>query len=95
VAEWVKAFPDLRFEVEELLADGDKVVSRSVMHGTHEGVWHGIAPTGRQVMIRIMVIHRIAGGQIVEDWVLVESLGFFQQLGLMPPTAEIFGRERQ
>ena len=92
VAEWVKAFPDLRFEVEELLADSDRVVSRSVMHGTHEGDWHGIAPTGRRVMIRMMVIHRIAGGQIVEDWVLVESLGFFQQLGLVASTPEILSR---
>jgi steroid delta-isomerase-like uncharacterized protein len=92
VGEWVKAFPDLRFEVEEVLADGDRVVSRSVMHGTHEGDWHGIAPTGRQVTIRMMVIHRIADGQIAEDWVLVESLGFFQQLGLLQSTGEIIGR---
>jgi steroid delta-isomerase-like uncharacterized protein len=92
VAQWVAAFPDLRFEVEELLADGDRVVSRSVMHGTHEGDWHGIAPTGKQVAIRMMVIHRIAGGQIAEDWVLVESLGFFHQLGLIPSTTEILSR---
>ena len=95
VTEWVNSFPDLRFEVEELLADGDRVVSRCVMHGTHEADWHGIAPTGRQVTIRMMVIHRIADGQIAEDWVLVESLGFFQQIGLIASTAEIFGRERQ
>ncbi len=95
VAEWVQAFPDLRFDVEELLADGDRVVSRCVMHGTHEREWHGIAATGQQVTIRMMVIHRIADGQIMEDWVLVESLGFFQQLGLLPATAEIFGQERQ
>jgi steroid delta-isomerase-like uncharacterized protein len=92
VAEWVNSFPDLRFEVEELLADGDRVVSRCVMHGAHKADWHGIAPTGREVTIRMMVIHRIADGQIAEDWVLVESLGFFQQLGLIPPTAEILQR---
>jgi predicted ester cyclase len=60
------------------------------MHGTHEAHWHGIAPTGKRVSIRMMVIHRIAEGQIIEDWVLVESLGFFQQLGLVASTAEIF-----
>jgi steroid delta-isomerase-like uncharacterized protein len=96
VTYWVDAFPDLRFEVEELLAEEDKVVSRSVMHGTHEGQWHGVAPTGKKVTIRMVVIHRIANGQIAEDWVLVESFGFFQQLGLIPATEEIFaGGERR
>lgn len=94
VADWVKAFPDLRFEVEELLAEEDKVVSRSVMRGTHEGEWHGIAPTGKELTIRMMVIHRIANRQIAEDWVLVESFGFFQQLGLIPGTEEIFAGDK-
>jgi predicted ester cyclase len=51
-----------------------------------------IAPTGKEVSIRMIVIHRIVKGRIVEDWVLVESLGFFQQLGAIPPTQEILAR---
>ncbi len=96
LTEWLEAFPDLRFEVEELLGDGDKVVSRSLMRGTHKGDWHGIPASGKQVTIRMMVTHRIADGQIAEDWVLVESLGFFQQLGLVAATEKIIaGVERQ
>jgi steroid delta-isomerase-like uncharacterized protein len=89
VAEWLDAFPDLSFGVEEMVAEGDLVVSRLVMRGTHTGSWQGVAPTGKQVSIRMLTTHRVAGGKIVEDWVLVESLGFFQQLGLLPATREI------
>jgi steroid delta-isomerase-like uncharacterized protein len=89
VAEWLSSFPDLRFTVEQIIADEDHVVSRSVMQGTHTGIWVGIAPTGKQVSIRMIVIHRIENGKIAEDWVLVESLGLFQQLGLVPAMQEI------
>jgi steroid delta-isomerase-like uncharacterized protein len=89
VAEWLSAFPDLRFTVEQLVAEGDQVVTRSVMQGTHTGSWAGVAATGKRVTIRMMVIQRIADGKIVEDWVLVESLGLLQQLGLLPATQEI------
>ena len=89
VAEWHAGFPDLRFEVEGLVAEADQVTSRSVMRGTHTGQWLGIAPTGKEVSIRMCLTHRIEDGKIVEDWVLVEALGFFQQLGLVPETREI------
>lgn len=92
VGEWVAAFPDLRFEVEQLIARGEHVVSRAVMRGTHAGRWHGVAPTGRRVEIRMTVTHRIGAGKIVEDWVLVDSLGLLQQLGLLPATEEILAR---
>ena len=92
VAEWLKGFPDLRFEVEQMIAEGAEVLSRSVMRGTHAGEWMGIAASGREVSIRMMVVHRIEGGKIVEDWVLVESLGFLQQLGLVAPTSEILSK---
>jgi len=89
VAEWLDSFPDLSFSVEQMIAEADQVVSQIVMRGTHTGAWLGVAPTGKQVSLRMITIHRIAGGKIVEDWVLVESLGFFQQLGLLPTTQEI------
>lgn len=92
VAEWVAGFPDLRFSVEQMIAEADHVVSRSVMNGTHTGTWLGIAPTGKQVSIRMFVVHRILNGKIVEDWVLVEALGFFQQLGIVPATQEILAK---
>ena len=92
IAEWLEGFPDLRFTVEQMLVEDDRVMTQSVMRGTHAGVWQGIAPTNKKVSIRLSVIHRISEGKIVEDWVLVESLGFFQQLGLAPSTADILAR---
>jgi steroid delta-isomerase-like uncharacterized protein len=92
VAEWLAGFPDLRFHIEQMIAEADQVVSRIVMQGTHTGIWFGIAPTGKQVNIRMMTVHRIMGGKIVEDWVLVESLGFYQQLDLIPSTQEILAK---
>jgi predicted ester cyclase len=89
VAEWLAGFPDMRFTVEEVIAEADRVMSRSVMRGTHSGTWLGIPPTGRRVSVRLVVIQRVEGGKIVEDWVLTEALGFFQQLKLVPATDEI------
>jgi steroid delta-isomerase-like uncharacterized protein len=89
VAAWLAGFADLRFEVEEIFAEADRVVSRCVAHGTHTGTWFGIKPTGKPVSIRMVVIHRVKNGKIAEDWVLVESLGFLQQLGLLPPITAI------
>lgn len=92
VAAWLVGFPDLHFTIEQLFAEGDRVVSHSCMRGTHTGVWLGIAATHRKVSLPMMVIQRIAGGKIAEDWVLVDSLGFYQQLGLVPATEEIMSR---
>jgi predicted ester cyclase len=89
IGEWLNGFPDLHFDVEQVVAEDDRVVSHSVMRGTHTGTWLGVAPTNKEVSIRLMVIQRIENGKIVEDWVLVESLGFFQRLGLLPATEEI------
>jgi steroid delta-isomerase-like uncharacterized protein len=91
-AEWLKSFPDLRFTVEQMIAEGDRVVTQATMHGTHAESWLGIPASGRRVGIRMSVIHQITGEKITADWVLVESLGFFQQLGLLPPTPEIMSK---
>ena len=89
VGEWLKGFPDLHFTVEQIFAEADRVVTYATMRGTHAGTWHGISATGKEVSIRLMVIHQIRNDKIVADWVLVESLGFFQQLGFLPATEEI------
>lgn len=90
VAEWLTGFPDLSFTVEQMLVEGERVMTQSVMRGTHTGFWLGVAPTNKEVSVRLSVIHRVSNGKIVEDWVLVEALGFFQQLGLVPSSEEIF-----
>jgi predicted ester cyclase len=89
VSGWLTSFPDLRFTIEQMISEGDRVVSQLVMEGTHEAAWMGISPTGRRLQIRMVTLHRIAENKIAEDWVLVESLGFFQQLGVLPSTAEL------
>jgi steroid delta-isomerase-like uncharacterized protein len=89
VSGWLMSFPDLRFNIEQMIGERDRVVSQLVMEGTHQGTWMGISPTGKKIQIRMMTIHRIENNKIVEDWVLVESLGLFQQLGILPGTAEL------
>ncbi len=89
IAGWLSSFPDLRFTVEQMLSEGDRVVTQLLMDGTQQGQWMGIPATGKKLQIRMFTIHRIAEGKIAEDWVLVESLGVFQQLGVVPDTAEL------
>ena len=78
------AFPDLRITAEDMVAEGDKVVARVTMSGTHRGEFMGIAPTGKQITVGIIEILRIAGGKMVEHWNVVDSLGMMQQLGAVP-----------
>ena len=78
------AFPDFRAVIHDQIAEGDKVVTRKVFHGTHRGELMGIAPTGREVQIEVIDIVRIEGGQIVEHWNVVDRLGLLQQLGALP-----------
>jgi len=78
------AFPDLHFTVEDMVAEGDKVVSRVTARGTHKGEFAGIAPTGKQGAAEAIDITRIAGGKIVERWGIVDQLGLLQQLGVVP-----------
>jgi predicted ester cyclase len=75
--------------VQQQVAAGDKVSTHCTMTGTHQGPWMGIAPTGRQVHVEMMVTHRIADGKIAEDWVLIEAYGFFHRLGLLPPRSDL------
>ena len=89
VSGWLTSFPDLRFNIEQMIAERDRVVSQLMMEGTQQGTWMGISPTGKRLQIRMITIHRIANGKIAEDWVLVESLGLFQQLGVLPTMAEL------
>jgi steroid delta-isomerase-like uncharacterized protein len=81
------AFPDLRFTIEDLIAEGDKVVYRYSATGTHKGDLSGIAATGKTVTITGMVISRILNGKVQEDWEQTDMLGLMQQLGVVPKLA--------
>ena len=79
------AFPDLRFDVEDIFAEGDKVVSRVTCRGTHKGALMGIPPTGKQIATTVICINRFVGERIAEDWELIDLFGMMVQLGVIPP----------
>jgi steroid delta-isomerase-like uncharacterized protein len=79
------AFPDLKATVEDVIAEGDKVVTRVTIRGTHQGEVEEFGPpTGRQIELKGITISRIEGGKIVEDWDSYDNLSLLQQLGLVP-----------
>ena len=78
------AFSDLHVHVEDLIADGEKLVTRYSVHGTHGGELMGIPATGKQVSVGGIAIDRFENGQSVEHWELFDQIGMMQQLGLMP-----------
>jgi len=75
------AFPDLRFVLEEVLAEEERVAARSYWTGTHRAVFLGIAPTGRRIVVPAMDFYRFEGGRIVEHWANVDEFGMLSQLG--------------
>ena len=82
---YLSAFPDISFTVEDVIAEGDKVVTRWTVRGTHQGEVEDFGPpTGRQIEQEGITIHRIEDGKIVEEWERYNLLGFLQQLGLAP-----------
>jgi steroid delta-isomerase-like uncharacterized protein len=78
------ALPDLRITLKDDMAEGDKVVTRWIGQGTHQGELMGIAPTGNQVTITGITIHRIEDTKIVEEWSNWDALGLMQQIGAVP-----------
>lgn len=89
--QYLDAFPDLRFEIDEIIADGDKVATRWSGRGTHEGTLLGIEPTKRTVTVHGMQIDTVRDGRIVETWQNWDAIGMFQQLGAMPSEAALAG----
>jgi len=79
------AFPDIQFTIEDMIAEGDKVVSRLTIRATHKGEFMGIPPTGKQASITGIDIVRIVGGKMVERWGEVDMLRLMQEIGGVPP----------
>jgi steroid delta-isomerase-like uncharacterized protein len=82
------AFPDLNATIDEVIAEGDKVVARSTWSGTHQGEFMGIPATGKRVSFGVIDIMRFADGVVVEHWGQMDSLGMMQQLGVVPAPGE-------
>jgi predicted ester cyclase len=78
------AYPDLRYTIEDITTDGDKVWGRVTARGTNNGSFLGHLPTGRTMTITVMDICRFANGQIVEHWGVADTFGALAQLRLIP-----------
>lgn len=77
------AFPDFHYVIEDLISGGDKVVSRWTMHGTHQGEFMGLSPTGKQIEVSGIDIYRISERKVAEHWHEMDMLGMMQQLGIV------------
>ena len=85
VTTYINAFPDASVTVEDEIAEGDQVVNRFTIRGTHQGETEELGPpTGRQMEQKGMAISRIEGGKIVEEWQAYDNLSAMEQLGLAP-----------
>ena len=78
------AFPDMHWVVEEMIAEGEKVVTRFTWTGTQQGTFMGIPATGRSVVVKGVVIDRIVGGMMTDSRILMDTMGMMQQLGVIP-----------
>ena len=83
-----KAFPDSYFTVEDMIGERDKVATRKTFHGTHEGEFMSIPPSGKTVTMGLIDVVRISEGQVVEHWSIGDNLGMMQQLGIVPRQRE-------
>ncbi len=77
-------FPDLHLQVEDMIATDDKVVIRGILRGTYQQAFQGMPATGKQVAFAGIAMHRIAHGQSVEHWGVMDLLSLMQQLGALP-----------
>jgi hypothetical protein len=84
LSEEFDAFPDQQYTIDDMVAEGDKVAVRCTLTQTHTGMVRGIPPTDKKVTVSVILIDRFAGGKFVETWVRTDTLGFDQQLGLVP-----------
>ncbi|MFE9352948.1 ester cyclase [Streptomyces olivaceoviridis] len=80
----LRAFPDLRVEIEDEIAEGDKVVFRNTVTGTHQREYQGLPATGRPVRYQEIFVLRFADGRVAEIWGVVDVLTQMRQLGMVP-----------
>jgi steroid delta-isomerase-like uncharacterized protein len=78
------ALPDLQIHIDDEIAEGDRITTRFMVHGTHQGELMGIPATGKEVTISGIMISRIVGGKIKERWEESDMMGMLVQLGVAP-----------
>ena len=90
-----KAFPDIKYTILDMVAEGDKVACRYVIRGTHKGEFTGIPPTSKRIELSSLAIARVAQGKVAEMWVENNSLVMMLQIGVIPLTAGNFYIKQQ
>ena len=83
LAGFYEAFPDCRWSLEDIVAEGDRVAYRFTMQGTNKGEYIGMPATGKKVNYDSVGILRFSNGKVAERWTLVDSMTFMHQLGLV------------
>ena len=78
-------YPDIHLTVEDVIAEGDKVVARNTVTGTHRGEFMGVGPTGKSVTYNEVFIFRFADGRVVETWGVVDVYAQMKQIGVLGP----------
>jgi steroid delta-isomerase-like uncharacterized protein len=84
VTEFVRAFPDLKLTVLDIIAENDKVVAFWNISGTHQGEFRGIAPTSKKMSVDGITISQLANGKIMDSYVSLDMWGMMRQLGAVP-----------
>ena len=83
-ADFRRGFPDVVSTIEDLIAEGDKVVARWRSRATHRGDYMGILPSSKEVEFTGISFYRIEGGKIAESWTVEDQLGLMRQIGAIP-----------
>ena len=84
LSAFLNAFPDSRFTIDDMIAEGDRVATKKTFTGTHTADFGEIPATGRRVTLQYVDIMRLRNGRIVEHWLSMDQLSFLQQLGVAP-----------
>jgi len=84
VGSFMNAFPDLRWKIDDIVAEGDRVVTRMTAQATNTGSYMGLPATGKKISCAVMGIARVDDGKIAEHWGVTDELAMMAQLGLLP-----------
>ena len=90
-ADFRRGFPDVTSTIEDLIAEGDKVVARWRSRATHRGDYMGMPPSGKEVQIMGISVYRIEEGKIAESWMVEDQFGLMRQIGAIPELGQAQG----
>jgi predicted ester cyclase len=85
------AFPDLKYTVEQMIADGDMIATRVMMQGTHRGPLMGVSPTGQELTWGALLLDRVEGDRIVEHWANADWVSVLIRLHAIPQPPDVPG----